>query len=416
MPVPDRAPAPELGFSAALRTRSRGIDSYGLVLRIAVATTVSYLLARAVSGSPLPVFAPMTTLFVVQSSPFSTLGMTAQRVLGTGLGVAAATVYVTYVPVTWWSVFLAVLVSLLVARALPVGLVGQLQIPVATVFVLALGPSDLAVDLWRVADVALGALVGVAAVFVFPPRPRLAQARASLMAYAAELTAFLREMADEIGTHPAPLRSDLRHAFVGTSRSLRTIAATTREAVGHALESARLNVRARGTERDLEQLERELRWLTRIAIQGRALGGAVDRLYDRAGIAPGLPPRVLAGLLTALADLVDGVARDGVDEEAHALSDAMTDDVRAAVELTAGTGDVVEALGSLSLLGRVEQLRDIAVSGPVPLDAVQPALGVESAADGEAEPAEHEAEPAGDSAASAIERIRRLLGASDAPL
>ena len=406
--MPDRAPASELGLGAALRTRSRGIDTYGMVLRIAVATTVSYLLARAVSGSPLPVFAPMTTLFVVQSSPFSTLGMTAQRVLGTGLGVAAATVYVTYVPVTWWSVFLAILVSLLVARALPVGLVGQLQIPVATVFVLALGPSDLAVDLWRVADVALGALVGVVAVFVFPPRPRLAQAQASLTAYAGELTAFLREMADEIGTHPAPLGPDTRHAFVGTSRQLRTTAATTREAVGHALESARLNVRARGAERDLDRLERELRWLTRIAIQGRALAGAVDRLYDRAGTVPGLPPRALAGLLAALADLVDGVARDGVDEEAHTLSDAMAEDVRVAVELTAGTGDVVEALGSLSLLGRVEQLRDIAVTGPVPLDAVQPAL------DAVGPGPEDEAEPAADSAASAIERIRRLLGASDA--
>ena len=138
-------------LSAALNARSRGIDSLGLVLRISVATTVSYLMAQRVSGSLLPIFAPMTTLFVVQSSPFSTLGMTAQRVLGTGLGVAVATVYVTFVPVTWWSVFLALVASLLLARALPVGIVGQLQIPVATVFVLALGPGDLAVDLWRLA-------------------------------------------------------------------------------------------------------------------------------------------------------------------------------------------------------------------------------------------------------------------------
>ena len=42
---------------------------------------------------------------------------------------------------------------------LPVGLAGQLQIPVAVVFVLALGPGDLSVDLWRVLDVALGAAV-----------------------------------------------------------------------------------------------------------------------------------------------------------------------------------------------------------------------------------------------------------------
>jgi len=402
--VPDRDRSSDLGLSAALRMRARGIDTYGMVLRISLATTVSYLLAHAVSGSPLPVFAPITTLFVVQSSPFSTLGMTAQRVIGTGLGVAAATVYVSFVPITWWSVFLALFASLLVSRLLPTGLVGQLQIPVATMFVLALGPGDLTVDLWRVADVALGGLVGVAAVFVFPPRPRLAQAQSALSAYAGELTAFLREMAVEPGRHPAPLPSGTRHAFIGTSRHLRVSAGSARDAVGHALESARLNVRARGVEHELDMLERELRWLTRLAIQSRSLSGAVDRLYDRAGVAPALPVPMLSGLLSGLADLVDAVARDGLDEDAHAVSDAMADDVRLAVEVTAGSIDVVEALGSLTVLGRIEQLRDIAVAGPVPLDEVHH----------DDEPSQDDGVPEADddTTASAIDRIRHLLTGS----
>jgi hypothetical protein len=395
-------------LSAALNARSRGIDSLGLVLRISVATTVSYLMAQRVSGSLLPIFAPMTTLFVVQSSPFSTLGMTAQRVLGTGLGVAVATVYVTFVPVTWWSVFLALVASLLLARALPVGIVGQLQIPVATVFVLALGPGDLAVDLWRVFGVAFGALVGVVAVFVFPPRPRLEQARTALATYVAELTGFLREMASEPASHQAPLPADVRHAFIGTSRHLRTTAGQTRDAVGHALESARLNVRARGVEAQLDHLERELHWLTRIAIQSRGLSGAIDRLYDRAGVVPALPAHVLASLMSSLADLVVVVSRDGVDEDAHAVSDAMAEDVRAAVELTAGSGDVVEALGSLSLLGRIEQLREIAVTGPLPLDAV------ETLPDDDPDPAAPDmASALAAATAPAIDRIRRLLGGTD---
>ena len=414
--MPDRDRRSDLGFSAALNTRSRGIDTFGMVVRISLATTVSYLLAHAVSGSALPVFAPITTLFVVQSSPFSTLGMTAQRVLGTGLGVLVATVYVSWVPITWWSVFLALVTSLLIARMLPTGLVGQLQIPVATVFVLALGPGDLSVDLWRVADVVLGGLVGVAAVFVFPPRPRLAQAHAALASYAGELTAFLREMATEPGTHTAPLPEDTRHAFIGTSRRLRTTAGATREAVAHALESALFNVRARGVSDELDLLERELHWLTRIAIQSRALSGAIDRLYDRAGVAPALPVHLMRGLMAALADLVEAVARDGIDEDAHAISDAMADDVRLAVEITAGSVDVVEALGSLSLLGRIEQLRDIAVTGPIPLDEVESAPDDATTRTGATqEPDVGEGDPEGDDAAddstaSAIDRIRRLLG------
>jgi hypothetical protein len=185
-------------------------------------------------------------------------------------------------------------------------------------------------------------------------------------------------------------------------------AGTARDAVGHALESARLNVRARGVEHELDMLERELRWLTRLAIQSRSLSGAVDRLYDRAGVAPALPVPMFSGLLTGLADLVDAVARDGLDETphekgAHALGDAMADDVRLAVEVTAGSVDVVEALGSLTVLGRIEQLREIAVAGPVPLDEVHHDAG----------PQDDDAPEADDTTASAIDRIRHLLTGSD---
>ena len=88
----------------------------------------------------------------------------------------------------------------------------------------------------------------------------------------------------------------------------------------------------------------------------------------------------------------------------------MADDVRLAVEVTAGSVDVVEALGSLSLLGRIEQLRDIAVTGPVPLDEVESAPE-ESTTRGE--PTQDDGVGGGDdSTASAIDRIRRLLGST----
>jgi hypothetical protein len=107
---------------------------------------------------------------------------------------------------------------------------------------------------------------------------------------------------------------------------------------------------------------------------------------------------MLSSLMSGLAALVDAVARDGLDEDAHAISDALADDVRLAVEVTAGSVDVVEALGSLTVLGRVEQLRDIAVTGPVPLDEVHQDEDVSS----------HD-----DSVSSGIDRIRHLLTGSD---
>jgi len=251
-----------LGLSDALNTRTRGPGSLSMILRIAVATTVSWFVAVRFSESVLPIFAPATTLLVVQASPFSTLGMLAQRVLGTGIGVAAATVYVTYVPVAWWSVLLALVVALLAARALPVGVVGQLQIPVAVVFVLALGPGDLATDLWRVAAVVVGGVIGVIAVFVAPPRPRVAEAAAAVDAYLADIASVLRATAREIGSHAVPLPAATRHAFVADARALLAHVGATQEAMAEAVESVRFNPRARRLDGDLERAARRRLWAT----------------------------------------------------------------------------------------------------------------------------------------------------------
>jgi hypothetical protein len=114
-------------------------------------------------------------------------------------------------------------------------------------------------------------------------------------------------------------------------------------------------------------------------------------------MAPALPRATLAALLRELATLVGSVAGDGVDEDSHAVSDRMTDDIRIAVEVTSGSGDLVEALGSLSLLGRIEQLRETAAAGPRPHDVVE----------GQRDDLDDYED---DSSTSATERLRRLLG------
>jgi hypothetical protein len=395
--VTERAPDPAaaLGFSDALQARNRGLGSVTMALRVAVATTASYFIAEHVSGSALPIFAPITTLLVVQTSAFSTLGITAQRVLGTGLGVATATLYVTFVPITWWSVFLAVLVSLLVARLLPFGIAGQLQLPLATVFVLALGPGDASVDMWRVADVVLGGVIGVIAVFALPPRPQLEPARQQLRSFADEIVALLETVADEVGSHAAPLPRDTRHAFIAPSRALRGRTQQVIDAVTVAIESVRFNPRARGAGMELDLLDQRAMWLRRISIQSRGLGGAVDRLYDREGPTPALPSAALAGLLRDLAGLLTVVDRDGPqDADSHQLDEGLAQQLTAAVGATTASFAAAEALDSLSILGRIDHLRVLVAGGPKPDEDIEAAP--------EDEPEE--------AAPRAADRVRRMLG------
>lgn len=397
--MPDRSAAADLGLSEALQTRTRGFGSFTMLLRVAIATTVSYLVALRFSASVLPIFAPATTLLVVQSSAFSTLGMLAQRVLGTGLGVAAATLYVSYVPVTWWSVFLAVLAALLVSRALPVGLVGQLQLPVAVVFVLALGPTDLATDIWRVADVVIGGIIGVVAVFVAPPRPRVAEARAAVDAYLADIATMIRTVAAGIGTSDAVLPARARHPFINDARALLGHVGKVADAVSEGVESVRFNPRARSLQGQLEDVARRRLWATVLATQARALAGSADRLYDREGTPPALPAQTLSSLLVDLADLLDLVAADGVDARTEEANQALADRLRAAVATTTDHREVVDVLDSVTVLGRVDQIRTLVGHGPWTEDPFDHDVN-ERSADADADP---------EDALSPGERLRRLV-------
>ena len=348
-----------------MRARSKGFISYGLIVRIAAATTVSYLLSRSFSGSPLPLFAPITTLLVVQVSPFSTLGMTAQRVLGTVFGVAAATVYVNLVPLNWITVFLALLLSLLAAKALPVGLSGQLQLPLAAMFVIALGPTDYRIDYWRVLDVLMGAAVGVLAVFVAPSRPRLQPAVTALQVYLDDVVGLLREMAQSLAGAKRSLPGGTRHGFVARSRGLGERGVSAAGAIDEAVESTRFNLRRNDIDVDVADLHQQLAWVNRLTVQVRSLVGAIDRLYDRDDVEPALNERRLAVLLRLLADLIAARGSSADADAGRPLSDELARDLRVAAQATTGRGrEVTDVLGSIGVLARLAQLRELAVLGP----------------------------------------------------
>lgn len=352
--MPERLSVPDLYFGEALKTRPRGITTVGLALRIALASTASYFLARQISGSPFVLFAPVTTLLVVQASPFATIGASIQRVLGTGLGVLLATVYVQVLPVNALTFFVAIFVALLVARTLPVSLAAQLQIPVAVVFVLALGSSGLRQDLWRVLDVVIGGLVGIAAVYLVPSRPHLESIDAACADFLLGLQRQLRAIGNEIGTLREPLPDSEKHRFIVTSRELREKTRITRDEYAAAVESMRFHPRARREASRLEDIGAQVSWLTSLSIQVRGLTVAADRLYDRVDDPPVLAPAVARALMDSCAELI-GTADRG-EASTYADADLIRQRINTALEEIAEGVAVTDVLQSLSMLGRLDLL------------------------------------------------------------
>lgn len=369
---------PDLGVAEVLQQRPAGIGSVQHALRIAIAVTVSWVVAESVSQSEFALFAPITTLLVVQSSPWTTLGVSVQRILGTGIGVLVASVYVNLVGLSWWSFLIGVLAALLIARALPWSLGGQLQIPVAVVFVLALGAGTLSQDVWRVLDVVIGGGIGLVAVFVFPSRPRPAAFEGAMRTYRDAVIATLQQVAAESGTRGSELGADDPHDFVGPSRRLREHADAARDALVRLAEGSALNLRAGPVRDELEDRALRLRRLSGIGVQVRGIVGAANRMYDRPAWTPGLDGAALRGLVDLEVDLLVCVLGSGdtavgdtdrarVDELDAALSARLR---AAADDVATRHGQVSDVLASIALLGRLDHVRQQAVDYPAPLDDV----------------------------------------------
>ena len=356
---------PDLDFAEAMQQRPAGIGSFSNVLRIAAAVTVSFALTSWLVPGANALFAPITALIVVQATPWRTIGVTLQRVAGAAIGVLLASLWVNLVGLTWWSMLIAVVVSLLVARQLKWSIGGQLQIPLAVVFVMTLGPGSIDHDIWRVLDVVIGGLIGMAFTVALPSRPSVAKLESSLRNFRQGIYDMLEAVARECGTRAEPLTRGEDHAFTVESRRMHSLSASARAQLVALVEGTHLNFRGRGIAGRLESDAWRLHRLAGIAVQARGLGGAANRLYDRAEITPALAPVEFASLLTALVDLMrvalgsdDDPVGNGDSDAVFAKSAELEEALADWATRISGEGRVAsDGLASISLLGRIDHLR-----------------------------------------------------------
>ncbi|MFZ8911037.1 MAG: FUSC family protein [Candidatus Nanopelagicales bacterium] len=349
---------PDLRLADVMQQRPASFRSPWQILRIGVAVTVAWMVGYWVSPSSFGIFAPLTTLMVISSSPWSTFGLSMQRILTTALGVFATTLWVTYVDVTWWSVLIAMLVALFVASRLPVSLGARFQIPTAVLFVFALGQVSWEQAGWRVVDVAIGGAVGILAIYLPPPKPHPEGFEAKLQDYRDHILALLDGIARELRETNTDLGPRELHHFIPDSRALRRDAEAARDSLTHLAEMVAFNPRGRTLRGTIDDDALRLRRLASIGVHVRGLAGAINRDYDRQGLEPALGKGVLADLLDDLVSVgrlalgsagmpvrseSAGVAQavEELDERLRDLADRMA---------AQGTGYVLE---SVSLLGRI---------------------------------------------------------------
>lgn len=237
-------------FPAAIRAARRA--PLLQVLKSAAATIAAWLIAGWLIPGPLPVFAAIAALLVVQPSVNQSLAKALERSAGVILGVVIAVLLSLLLGGQSWVVLAAVVVALLIAWALRASTGTGNQVAISAVLVLALGSSNPDYALDRILETLIGAAVGfVVNVAVVPP-VLSTPARRDIGMLGRELAASLDRLADAL---PTTRSAAQLYELMLEARLLRPMKEAAEASLTAAEESLALNPRRGRHREDLDQLQ-----------------------------------------------------------------------------------------------------------------------------------------------------------------
>jgi uncharacterized membrane protein YgaE (UPF0421/DUF939 family) len=247
------------------------------VAKSAVATIVAWLVAGWLIPGPLPVFAAIAALLVVQPSLNQSIAKAVERSVGVVAGVVIASVLSLAFGQATWVVLLAVVAALAVAWSLRMTTGTSNQVAISALLVLALGAAtpDYALD--RVIETVVGALIGFVVNLVFVPPVALAPAQQAIDGLGGEVAASLDRLAAALA---APQSAPQLEELMITARLMRPMVTTAEDAIQAAADSLTLNPRGRRRREELHRLDTTLERLRPIVTQVVGMTRAVYDRYD----------------------------------------------------------------------------------------------------------------------------------------
>ena len=262
-------------FLAAFRGSRR--QPWLQVAKSAVATIVAWLLAGWLIPGPLPVFAAIAALLVVQPSLNQSISKAVERSVGVVAGVVIASALSLAFGQATWVVLVAVVAALAVAWLLRMTTGTSNQVAISALLVLALGAATPGYAVDRVIETVIGAIIGFVVNLVFVPPVALAPAQRAIDALGGEVAASLDRLADALITPQSP--GQLEELMI-TVRLMRPMVTTAEDALLTGAESLTLNPRGRHRREELRRLEGTLERLRPIVTQVIGMTRAVYDRYD----------------------------------------------------------------------------------------------------------------------------------------
>ena len=320
--------------------------------KAALASSLAWVVASAVTDVPDPVLAPLAALITVRVSVYASVRHALQRSAAVVLGVLVAVAIgnaiglnaLTVGLLTGGSLAVAVLVLRLPRQAAN-------QVPVSVLVVMAALATRHATDGWeRALNTVIGAAVG-AAVSLALPASRLNHARQSLERLGTTLGDVLEAMGNGVGEAWTSKQSAEWRTKAHVARE--RLVDDAKDAIGSGREAAQWNIRDRRHVDELGRYEAVLPRVERTAIGVSSIARGLDD--DARSVAGGeLPPmKAMSALLVALGALVRAAVR-------NVLAEGSERDVELAFTEVALRREPCAQAASTRALGAISD--DIAVS------------------------------------------------------
>jgi uncharacterized membrane protein YgaE (UPF0421/DUF939 family) len=240
VPEPRRPATPAREPLRALIARHYRDPVVVQTLRSTAAATLAYAAALWLTSEPAPLTAPLTALLVVQVTLYSTLTTGIRRVNSVIAGVLIASGFSVLVGLSWWSLGLIILASLIVGQMVRVS---EFVPEVAISAMLVLGVTRVADTAWdRVLETLIGAVVGLLFNVVFVPPVWVDTAGESIEDLARRMRRLLLTIGEELHT---PTSVESAAARLHEARRLDNDVADVDAALRQAEDSLRLNPRVR---------------------------------------------------------------------------------------------------------------------------------------------------------------------------
>ncbi|MCM2390649.1 FUSC family protein [Streptomyces albipurpureus] len=322
---------PAEGRLADLIRRYRSEPAVAQTLRSTAAATIAYVVALWLSSEPAPLTAPLTALLVVQVTLYSTITTGIRRVNAVVAGVLIASGFSLLVGLSWWSLGLIILASLIVGYMVRVV---EFVPEVAISAMLVLGVTRVADTAWdRVLETLIGAVVGLLFNVLFVPPVWVGTAGESIADLSRWMRQLLLRMGEELSDH---VSVETAAARLHEARRLDNDVAEVDAALRQAEDSLRFNPRVKEGLLNRVVLRTGLDTLEICAVVLRVLARTMTDLARKRGDEVLFSPEVARSLHELLAHLADALVSfavlvtSQVSESAQAAEDRLAGELASA--------------------------------------------------------------------------------------